>query len=116
MPDYGFVHTGKVLTPDQTTGISPAENTTRNQALEAAELTAWQAQPDHMFAYYDERKGTITTWPGTVIGTITSHAIHCHNFGGRFITLRMTGTNGARYYGRASYDWSSCVHLHKAKR
>lgn len=42
-------------------------------------------------------------------------AIYRHNFGGRFISLTVRGTNGARYSGRASYDWGQCVRLRRAK-
>lgn len=58
---------------------------------------------------------TVTTWLGTVIGRITYLTVYRHNFGGRFISLSVQGTNGAVYYGRASWDSGTCVNLRRAK-
>ena len=113
--DYGFTHDDTVYTPNRTVGIAPAESTARNTAIEAAELTTWAGRPDRVLAYYDGEKGIVTTWPGTVLGTIVTSRIYRHNFGGRFISLAVRGTNGARYSGRASYDWGQCVRLRRVK-
>ncbi len=113
--DYGFSHAGRVFTPNETTGITPEENTGRNAVIERAELDHWKTQPDVMLAYYDISKVKVTTWPGTMLGTITYSRVYRHNFGGRFVALRVHGNNGAEYYGRASYDWGQCVRLRKVK-
>ncbi len=104
-----------------------------NAALERAELTRWAERPDRQLAYYHFPKptgdgltyladfrphlegATVTTWPGTVLGTITAAHVFPHNFGARMIALTIQGTNGARYTGRASFDGGSCVWLRRAK-
>jgi hypothetical protein len=113
MSDYGYVHDGKVYTPNGTPDISTEKNERRNAELEAAELRAWAEQPDTHLAYYDEKTGRVTTWGGVLIGRITTSHVYRHNFGSRMITMRVIGTNGATYHGRASYDWGSCIRLRK---
>lgn len=58
---------------------------------------------------------TVATWTGATLGTITSARVYSHNFGGRMVSLRVKGTNGVEYYGRASWDNGSCVWLRKVK-
>jgi hypothetical protein len=113
--DYGFEHDGTIYTPNGTPGVPATTNTDRNMAIEQAELAAWALRPERQLAYYDDRKGIVTTWPGTIIGTIVSSNVYRHNMGGRFISLRVKGTNGAEYAGRASYDWGTCVGLKRCK-
>ena len=62
-----------------------------------------------------DHEAYVSTWPGTRIGTITAARVYRHNFGGRFVSLRVRGTNGAEYHGRASWDWGQCVMLRKVK-
>ena len=112
--DYGFKHDGKVYTPNATPGIAPDACQARNREIEAQELAAWAEQPDRFVGYYNEKRGTVTTWLGTAIGRIMHYNVYQHGFGGKFISLTMQGTNGARYYGRASHDWQ-IIRLHKAK-
>ena len=133
--DYGFELEGKIYTPAGTV-VRPTENDARNQAIEAAELGAWQAKPDYFVAYYNFPAETgrnppprlyrepfrpwlkgakVTTWRGVTLGKIVSASVYQHNFGGRFVSLRVRGTNGAEYYGRASYDWGSVIRLRKAR-
>ena len=57
----------------------------------------------------------VTTWLGTELGTITEAEVYRHNFGGRFVSLRVRGTNGADYFGRASWDNGQCIVLRKVK-
>jgi hypothetical protein len=109
--DYGFTHDGQVFTPNGTS-VDVAANDARNAEIEHMELARWDHQPARHLAYYTEH-GTVTTWRGTVLGTITGRRIYRHNFGGRFIVLSVLGTNGVRYYGRASYDNGNCIHLRK---
>jgi hypothetical protein len=133
MSDYGFVHDGRTFTPNATPDIDPAANNDRNAAIERAELAHWATCPDHMLAYYtfpndvDARQpyghayhptltgAHVTTWPGTRIGSIVSARVSTNNFGARVVALRVRGTNGAEYYGRASWDNGSCIRLRKAK-
>lgn len=58
---------------------------------------------------------TITTCLGTTIGVITAARVYRHNFGGRMVALRMKGTNGVEYYGRASWDGGSVITLRRVK-
>lgn len=132
--DYGFVHQDRTFTPNGTVGITPAENAARNQAIEQAELARWAGRPDRVVAYYSFPKNpcpapgsqsrqfwpglidaVVTTWPGTVIGRITQAKVYRHNFGGRFVSIRVVGTNGAEYYGRASWDWGNVIRLRRVK-
>lgn len=114
--DYGFTHDGKVFTPNGTTGVSVVENDGRNAAIEANELARWAEQPATAIGYYDETKRTVSTWRGATLGTITESRIYRHNFGARFIAIKVLGTNGARYYGRASYDNGNVIRLRKTVR
>ena len=134
MTDYGFEHNGTVHTPNGS-AVSSAENASRNEAIRLAELEHWTGQPDRMQAYYSfthepkvyqsafyplaygyGQDCKVTTWLGDRLGQIISAHVYLHNFGGRFVALRVKATNGAEYYGRASYDWGSCVTLHRVAR
>ena len=101
-----------------------------NSTIAASELAQWKTVPERMGAYYvfpaedvDKRYRTtfqpvltgahVTTWPGDRIGTIVDAKVYPHNFGARMVSLRVIGTNGATYYGRASYDHSNCVRLRR---
>lgn len=112
--DYGFVHNGKVYTPNGTV-VSRADNAARNRAIEEAELADWRMRPRSQLAYYDLREQSLTTWQGIVIGAITRFRVYRHNRGGRFVSLRARGTNGAEYYGCASYDNGSCIRLRRVQ-
>ena len=132
MSDYAFVHDGKAFTPNQTT-VKVEDVATHNSAIEQAQLDAWSHRPDSMMAYYSfpYEKGqqrpyretfhpcvvdaTVSLWTGKTLGTIIEARVYRHNFGSRMVSMRIKGTNGATYYGRASYDWGQCIHLHKAK-
>lgn len=134
MSDYAFVHDGKAFTPNQTS-IEADKAAEHNKAIELAELARWDTKPDTQLAYYHfpsdykARAGKqwlhtyhpliydayVTLWPGNMIGTITSARVYTHNFGGRFVSLSVRGTNGAIYHGRASWDNGTCINLHKSK-
>lgn len=135
MSDYDFIHDGKVLTPNQTPGVSPAESDARNKAIEAQELETWAAQPERFLAYYrfigHEQEprtayrhrfmpsligASVSTWTGRRLGTITTALVYPHNFGGRFVSMRVKGSNGAIYAGRASWDHGECIWLRKVNR
>jgi hypothetical protein len=132
--DYGFTHEGMTVTPNGT-AVPAEENGKRNQEIERAELKQWQAGPDRVVAYYHFGEGitgqdltvthsrqyfgkdcTVTTWPGTVIGRIVSAKVYRHNFGGRFVAIRVIGTNGVEYCGRASYDWGNVIRLRRVAK
>lgn len=110
MCDYALTHEGKNYTP-----------------IEAVELAYWATKPDRMFAYYSfpaEYRSTfgplltgakVSTWTGKELGIITSARVYQHNFGSRMVAITVTGNNGANYYGRASYDWGTCINLRKCK-
>lgn len=134
MNDYGFEHNGRVFTPNGTVDISPAANDARNRAIEAAELAHWQTKPDRMLAYYrfighEQRPNkqyrenfypsltgaSVSTWANVRLGTIISARVYRHNFGSRMVSIRVRGSNGAIYYGRASWDWGTCITLRKVK-
>lgn len=144
MADYGFVHEGRVFMPNGTIGVEASENDARNRAIEAGELDAWQGQPESFVAYYAFPEGAdvrvnrfaelrrqpyeincwgtsretaakVTTWRGTKIGTIVRAKVYRHNLGGRFVSMHVKGTNGAEYYGRASYDNGTVVRLRRCK-
>jgi len=131
MADYGYVHNGTVFTPDQTV-VTVEQNDERNAAIEQAELAEWRMRPRHTLAYYhfpaDQAAGPrpyralffprltgarVTTWLGSVLGTITRARVYPHNRGGRFISVHVRATNGAEYHGRTSYDGGSCIVLHR---
>lgn len=106
-----------------------------NMMMQAKELARWDTKPDTQLAYYHFpadvtfRSGKqrldsfhplinsayVAIWPGNLIGTITHARVYTHNLGGRFVSIKVRGTNGASYYGRASWDNGTCVNLHKAK-
>jgi hypothetical protein len=128
--DYGFIHADQVFTPNGTIGINTADNDARNAEIERAELTRWADTPDSMLAYYTipdapvgglyrrtfdlpVRNATVSTWLGTKIGSITTARVYGHNFGGRILVITVQGTNGARYYGRASWDNGTAIRLRK---
>lgn len=133
MSDYAFVHEGKAYTPNGTTSIADPE--AHNRAIEQAELRAWAEAPDRFVAYYSiptsadgstiyygrgarEQLGKdayVSTWLGTRLGDITYATRYRHNFGHRFVSIAMRGTNGATYYGRASWDGGNVIRLRKAK-
>lgn len=57
----------------------------------------------------------ITTWLGATLGRIVSARVYRHNFGGRMVSMRVQGTNGVEYVGRASWDNGSCINLRQVK-
>jgi hypothetical protein len=108
---------------------------THNAAVEARVLAEWATRPANAVGYFsfpseDEfaartgprqwrasvfpyRNGApVTTWMGTVIGSVMSALVYRHNLGGRFVSLTIMGTNGATYSGRASWDNGNCINLH----
>lgn len=57
----------------------------------------------------------VKTWNGSLLGRITSAKVFGHNFGGRMVAITVRGTNGASYYGRASWDNGNVIRLRKVK-
>lgn len=128
--DYGFTYKGRVYTPDGT-AVSPAENAARNAALEQRELADWDMRPPTAIGYFrfpaergaDRRyretfvprttRARVTTCLGTTLGRITDARVYRHGRGGRFVAIRVAGTNGAVYHGRASWDHGTVITLHR---
>jgi hypothetical protein len=86
----------------------------RNRVTSARELEIWATVPVIWSGYYTS--DSVMTWMGDKLGTIIESRVYRHNFGGRMISMRVRGTNGAIYSGRASYDWGTCINLHKVKK
>lgn len=104
-----------------------------NQAIADRELSLWNSKPDHMLAYYtfpsESDRGLwyrqafypftndarVTLWLGKEIGYIVAARVYRHNFGARMVSLKVRGTNGCMYYGRASWDGGNCINLRKFK-
>ena len=129
--DYGFIHNETVYTPNQTT-VTPDHNKARNAVIDAYQLAQWRQCPDRIVAYYKFADGCradslhlysartladciVTTWMGAKLGTIVRANVYRHNFGGRFVSITVIGTNGAMYHGRASYENGSCICLHRSR-
>lgn len=128
--DYGFTLNETVFTPNGTTGVTPDAVNARNAAIESAELARWAQSPAVAVGYFtfphdtNRRQwrssfspvltgATVTTWPGTTIGAIVSARVYYTNFGARIVAIRVRGTNGAMYAGRASWDNGTCIALRK---
>ncbi len=143
MSGYGFSkHAGKVFTPDGANTLTEDTVDQHNAELERRELASWAGKPDRALGYYKFEaeyqsrrdlvaagginhyranfspriKGaTVSTWLGTELGKITEARVYRHNFGARFVSLRVLGTNGAEYWGRASWDGGNAVILRKVR-
>lgn len=126
-----------VFSPDGKVDLTPEQAAEHNQQQAAQELTHWATKPDtFMPAYYTfpavtvARKEScsafypfcgalgdayVSTWNGARLGMIISARVYWHNFGGRFVSIRVKGTNGATYYGRASWDNGNLIKLRGVK-
>lgn len=129
--DYGFEYKGRVYTPDGT-AVTPTQNASRNAALEQRELADWDMRPRTAIGYfrfpassatvyremfYPRIAGArVTTWLGAPLGRITDARVYRHGLGGRFVALRVAGSNGAVYHGRASWDNGTVITLHRVRR
>jgi len=58
---------------------------------------------------------TVKTWEDVQLGVITKANVYTNNCGARLVSLTVRATNGATYYGRASWDGGTCIRLRKAK-
>jgi hypothetical protein len=111
----------------------------RNKATETRELARWGTKPADAIGYFEfpvikaegqpcsqeylptfspllrvgAQPAYVTTWKGTKIGEITHARVYRHNFGGRFVSLTVKGTNGVTYFGRASWDNGNSVILRR---
>lgn len=142
MSNYAISHEGQAYTPDGRAEIPADWVADHNAQLERAELEVWAGKPDralgyyHFEAEYQSRRdlvaagginhyrasfqprtqgAIVTTWLGTTIGKITEAHVYRHNFGARFVSLRVLGTNGAQYWGRASWDGGNAIILRKVR-
>lgn len=111
---------------------------TKNDAIERAELERWKNTPADAIGYYSFPaeavrtvgyrsafyprldSAAVTTWIGTVIGQITDARVYTGRLpmaGAepvRIVAIKVKGTNGARYYGRASWDNGNVIRLRRA--
>jgi hypothetical protein len=112
--DYGFMHEGRVFTPNESV-ITPDDNAERNAAIERAELHEWRRRPERFLGYVGEFRTSsqLTTWTGKPLGTILSLTTRRNNFGHRETHVTIAGNNGARYHGRYGSDWSQLVRIRK---
>jgi hypothetical protein len=69
--DYGFIHEGRVFTPNATPAIAPDA---RNAEIEQLELAQWAEQPERFHCYVD-RSNLVTTWRGKPLGKIVSEGM-----------------------------------------
>lgn len=133
MSDYAYEFKGRgVYTPNGKTAIADVD--AHNAAIETRELELWTGKPDRFLAYYafpaEDNKtakvyrrsfmplltgAKVSTWRGIYIGRIIYANVYPHNFGGRMVSVIVSGNNGATYYGRASYDNGECIWLRKGK-
>jgi hypothetical protein len=100
MGDYIFEHEGKQFSPNGVVSVDDVN--AHNKAVEANQLQIWVTAPEYQMAYVKARE--VTTWLGTVLGTIIYTAPVHNNFGGRMASIRVKGTNGKEYWGRYSTD------------
>lgn len=117
MTGYIIEYKGQQFSPDGRVSVANAQQD--NKALEQRELAAWAKQPAAFTAYVTEddngRKLTVTTWLGTVLGTVISSRTYRGGFGGRMRSIVVRGTNGRCYHGKYGYDWRQCVNLYRSK-
>src|SRR5258706_12113498 len=113
MTGYIFEHDGSGYAPEGKVCLLGIIFNEHNKKLEADELLLWATQPEKFQGYI--KGDTVTTWLGTVIGTITKHNIYRNNLG-KITSITMRGTNGCIYYGRYGSDWSQLCRFRKAKR
>lgn len=131
MTGYAFVFQGETFTPDGRADVADVD--AHNKAIEQAELAHWAGRPDRFApAYYHFGEGIngtelairrparyfsndcyVSTWLGARIGRIVAARVYRHNFGSRMVAIRVKGTNGATYYGRASWDNGECIRLRR---
>lgn len=115
MTGYVMTFPGKgSFAPEGKVAMTPEEAERHNAELEAQQLREWKAQPEH-FAGYVSDDDTVTTWRGTVIGTIERRSKYSTNLSRNMVALTVRGTNGAKYHARYGADWSQLVRLRKCR-
>jgi hypothetical protein len=131
-----FSNDDRVFSPDGAVNMTPEQAKAHNEAITARELEHWATRPDYFSpAYYKFPKldqsggyrpafyigergivwGIVSTWTGAKLGDIVHAHVFPHNFGGRVVSIRVRGTNGAMYYGRASWDNGDVIGLRRIK-
>lgn len=121
------------FTPDGKVDATKADAERMNAETTTVELAYWATKPDmlapayyafpnhpegglYRASFYPSNTGAkVTTWTGAKLGDIISARVYRHNFGARMVSLRVRGTNGATYFGRASWDNGECIRLRKVK-
>lgn len=120
--------------PDGKVEVSAAEAQLRNAQQTEAELAHWAMKPEtfcpayyefpnhgtagqiYRASFYPSNTGAkVSTWMGAKLGDIISARVYQHNFGARMVSMRVRGTNGVTYFGRASWDNGSVIRLRKVK-
>lgn len=101
---YSFSHEGKAYVPN---GLAPADRLTNDEtsALEVFEFC--HNPPQRYFAYVSHQiqgsgYGTVTTWVGETLGTITYYGRAFHLFGNphnKARHIRVKAINGKIYTG-----------------
>lgn len=104
---------------ERETGVKPGPECADHNAIRGRfEALQWKANPpDRYFAYcmveileYERqnlrnrldpfrRCGSITTWTGEILGSAVFGPEYRDNFGGKRRSVRVTGTNGRKYFG-----------------
>jgi len=105
----------------------------RNQMSSDYEMELWKDKPKRglgyfvfpqadsghqpfKHAYYPPLTDAhVTNWMGVRMGTILSAHVYSCNNGARIVSMRVQGTNGATYCGRASWDNGTCIGLRRMK-
>lgn len=129
-----FMHEGRVYSPDGTVDIALVDVPEHNRAQDAAECALWALRPErfapayyhfpaqpeklphrYLSAFMPYTGAIVRTWAGSTLGAITHARVWRHNFGGRMVSMTIRGTNGAHYYGTASYDGGEVIRLRRRK-
>lgn len=103
---------------------------TTNEQTDAAQLAAWAEKPYAFTCYFifpaafkttqsgfqpSMGSAEVITWMGAKLGDIIEARVFGHSFGWRMVTMRVKGTNGATYAGRASWDNGNVINLRRVK-
>ncbi len=111
---YAFSHDGTAYTPKGTLPQG-TDATAYNAALERAELAHIATTPDRLFLYVNEREGTVTTWPGTVVGRIVALGTHQGTWHGSYRQSARVVIHGVTYHGYIT-SAGDYIRLRKGKR
>ncbi len=78
----------------------PADCRITNEERSSIEVYRFVNDPPTRYtAYVDEKAGTVTTWLGDKLGTVTFGRAWRDNFGGTRVPVWVRGINGRAYHG-----------------